>query len=33
MGLIGAKGGPRNWEVGGMFVDVLGAAESFARTP
>lgn len=33
MGLLGAKGGPRNWEVGGIFVDVLGAAESFARTP
>ena len=33
MGLLGAKGGPRNWEVAGMFVDVLGAAESFARTP
>lgn len=33
MGLLGAKGGPRNWEVAGMFVDVLGAAESLARTP
>jgi len=33
MSLLGAKGGPRNWEVAGMFVDVLGAAESFARTP
>jgi len=33
MGLLGAKGGPRNWEVAGMFVDVLGPVESFARTP
>jgi hypothetical protein len=33
MGLLGAKGGPRNWQVAGMFVDVLGFAESFSRTP
>ena len=33
MGLLGAKGGPRNWEVAGTFVDLLGRAESFARTP
>lgn len=33
MGLLGAKGGPRNWEVAGMFVDLLGAVESFSRTP
>ena len=33
MGLLGAKGGPRNWQVAGMYVDVLGYAESFARTP
>ena len=33
MGLLGAKGGPRNWQVAGMFVDLLGPAESFARTP
>src|SRR5437899_4612327 len=33
MGLLGAKGGPRNWEVAGMFVDLLGPVESFARTP
>jgi hypothetical protein len=33
MGLLGAKGGPRNWQVAGMYVDVLGPAESFARTP
>lgn len=33
MGWLGAKGGPRNWEVAGMYVDVLGPVESFARTP
>ena len=33
MGLLEAKGGPRNWQVAGMFVDVLGPVESFARTP
>jgi hypothetical protein len=33
MGLLGAKGGPRSWEVAGMYVDLLGPAESFARTP
>ena len=33
MGMLGAKGGPRSWEIAGMFVDVLGAAESFACTP
>jgi hypothetical protein len=33
MGLLEAKGGPRNWQVAGMYVDVLGPAESFARTP
>jgi hypothetical protein len=33
MGLLGAKGGPRNWQVAGMYVDVLGPAESFAHTP
>jgi hypothetical protein len=33
MGLLGATGGPRNWQIAGMFVDVLGSAESFARTP
>ena len=32
MGLLGAKGGPRNWKVAGMYVDVLGPVESFART-
>ena len=33
MGLLRAKGGPRNWQVAGMYVDVLGPVESFARTP
>jgi hypothetical protein len=33
MGLLGAKGGPRNWQVAGMYLDLLGTAESFARTP
>jgi hypothetical protein len=33
MGWLGSKGGPRNWQVAGMYVDVLGPAESFARTP
>jgi len=33
MALLGAKGGPRNWQVAGMYLDLLGWAESFARTP
>jgi hypothetical protein len=33
MGLLGAKGGPRNWQVAGMYFDLLGPAESFAHTP
>ena len=33
MGLLGAVGGPRTWQVAGMFVDMLGAAESYAHTP
>ena len=33
MGQIGAKGGPRSWEVSGAFVDVLGPFENSARTP
>jgi hypothetical protein len=33
MGLLEAKGGPRNWQVAGMYLDLLGPAESFARTP
>ena len=33
MGLLNAKGGTRNWQVAGMYLDLLGPAESFARTP
>src|ERR1043166_4788610 len=33
MGRLGAEGGPRNWKVAGMFLDLLGPVESFARTP
>jgi hypothetical protein len=33
MGELGGKGGPRSWEVAGMFVDILGAAEISGRTP
>ena len=32
MGLLGAKGGPRNWHVAGMYLDLLGPAECFANT-
>ena len=33
MGLLGARGGPRNWQVAGQFVDILGEVETLARTP
>jgi hypothetical protein len=33
MGLLDAKGGPRNWQVAGMYLDLLGPVENFARTP
>jgi hypothetical protein len=33
MGLLGAHGGPRNWQVAGIYLDLLGPVESFARTP
>src|SRR5438270_9031302 len=33
MGLLNAEGGPRNWKVAGMYLDLLGPVESFARTP
>ena len=33
MGLLHAEGGPRNWKVAGMYFDLLGPVESFARTP
>lgn len=32
MALLKATGGPRSWAVAGMFVDLLGAVESMART-
>ena len=33
MGELGAKGGPRSWEVAGMFVDLLGPVECDTVTP
>jgi hypothetical protein len=33
MGRLAARGGPRNWEVAGLYVDVLGQFEAHARTP
>jgi hypothetical protein len=27
------EGGPRSWRVAGLFVDILGALETFAKTP
>jgi len=33
MALLEAKGGPRNWQVAGMYLDLLGPVESFAHTP
>jgi len=33
MGSLKAEGGPRNWKVAGMYLDLLGPVESFARTP
>lgn len=33
MGRLGAKGGPRSWEVAGQYVDILGEVETLARTP
>ncbi len=33
MGQLQAKGGPRSWQVGGLFVDVLATFENVARTP
>jgi hypothetical protein len=32
MGQLQAEGGPRSWRVAGLFVDLLGQVESFART-
>ncbi len=33
MGLLGAKGGPRSWEVAGHYVDILGALEGLTKKP
>jgi len=33
MATLNAKGGPRSWEVAGLFVDLLGLVENEARTP
>jgi hypothetical protein len=33
MGRLGAQGGPRSWQVAGLYVDVLGSFETEARTP
>lgn len=32
MGQLGGKGGPRSWEVAGMFVDLLGPVETESTT-
>ncbi len=32
MGELAAVGGPRSWQVAGMFVDLLGSLETVART-
>jgi hypothetical protein len=33
MGQLGAQGGPRTWQVAGLFADLLGPLEALARTP
>lgn len=33
MSELGAKGGPRSWQVAGLYVDLLGFLENEARTP
>jgi hypothetical protein len=33
MGRLRGEGGPRSWKVVGLFVDLLGPVETFARTP
>lgn len=33
MGRLNALGGPRNWQVAGQYVDILGEVETLARTP
>jgi len=32
MAMLQAEGGPRNWKVAGLYLDLLGPVESFART-
>ncbi len=33
MGQLGARGGPRSWQLAGQYVDLLGEVETLARTP
>ncbi|MBU0756320.1 MAG: hypothetical protein KJ645_14355 [Planctomycetes bacterium] len=33
MGRLRAKGGPRSWQVAGLYVDLLGLLENEAQTP
>jgi len=33
MGSIGAKGGPRSWQVAGLYVDLLGLLENESLSP
>ena len=33
MGRLGARGGPRNWQVAAQYVDILGEIETSARRP
>jgi hypothetical protein len=33
MSTLGATGGPRSWQIAGLFVDLLGLFENEARTP
>ena len=33
MGKLNGEGGPRNWQVAGQYVDILGEVETLARTP
>jgi hypothetical protein len=33
MGKLGAKGGPRSWQIAGLYVDLLGLLENEAQSP
>lgn len=33
MGRLGAKGGPRSWQVAGQYVDILGELETLSQKP